>query len=176
MPAELIILLVMLTMFAISVFWWKFPAGLALALSSVAGALVAGEGFPVRHLVEGMFGYLDAILIIATAMVFMKAMEASGALGTIGSMMIRALYRWPTVLMIVLCRVRDVPRNADGAIVGLHPHHRGAVGSGADGHGTPSRGRWVIGCAGRGVRNDRPADQYPGDDHRRGGGYAVHRL
>jgi gluconate:H+ symporter, GntP family len=46
-------------------------AGLALALSSVAGALAAGEGFPLRHLVEGMFGYLDAVLIIVTSVVAM---------------------------------------------------------------------------------------------------------
>jgi TRAP-type C4-dicarboxylate transport system permease large subunit len=102
MLPDLLILLIMLGIFAAGVFWWKLPAGLALALSSVAGALAAGYGLPVRHLVEGMFGYLDAVLIIATAMVFMKAIEASGALGAINSAMIRSLYRWPTALMILV--------------------------------------------------------------------------
>jgi TRAP-type C4-dicarboxylate transport system permease large subunit len=102
MPAELITLALMLAVFAAAVFWWKLPAGLALALSSVTGALAAGEGFPLRHLVEGMFGYLDAVLIIVTAMLYMKALEASGALGTICTMMVLALHRWPTALMIVI--------------------------------------------------------------------------
>jgi gluconate:H+ symporter, GntP family len=78
------------------------PSGVALALSSVAGALVAGQGIPVRHLVEGTFGYLDAVLIIATAMVFMKTLEASGALGAIGYGMMKSLYRRPTVLMLLV--------------------------------------------------------------------------
>ncbi len=92
----------MLAVFAAGVFWWKLPAGIALALASVAGALAAGDGLPVRHLVEGAFGYLDAVLIIATAMIFMKAIEASGALGSISYAMIRSLHRWPTLLMILV--------------------------------------------------------------------------
>jgi len=102
MPLELLLLLVMLAVFAVGVFWWKLPAGLALALASIAGALTGGYGFPVRHLVEGTFGYLDAVLIIASAMIFMKAIEASGALGAINVAMIRALYRWPTLLIILV--------------------------------------------------------------------------
>jgi len=102
MALELVILLVMLAVFAAAVFWWKLPAGLALALSSMAGALAGGYGVPVRHLVEGTFGYIDAVLIIAFAMVFMKAIEASGALGTISHALITSLYRWPPLLMILV--------------------------------------------------------------------------
>jgi GntP family gluconate:H+ symporter len=99
-PIEPVILIAMLAVFAVGVFLAKLPAGIALALSAVAGALVAGEGIPIRHLVEGAFGYLDAVLIIATAMIFMKAIEASGALETISNAMIATLYRWPTLLMV----------------------------------------------------------------------------
>jgi TRAP-type C4-dicarboxylate transport system permease large subunit len=102
MSIELIILLAMLATFAGSVFWWKLPSGVALGLASVVGALVGGYGVPVRHLVEGSFGYLDAVLIIATAMIFMKVIEATGALSTISYWMIRAFHRSPTVLMIVM--------------------------------------------------------------------------
>ena len=49
----------------------------------MVGALAAGEGLPLRHLVEGAFTYIDPILIIATAMVFMASLEKSGALGSI---------------------------------------------------------------------------------------------
>ncbi len=102
MQIELIILLAMLATFAGSVFWWKLPSGVALGLASVVGALIGGYGIPVRHLVEGSFGYLDAVLIIATAMIFMKVIEATGALSTISYGMIHVLHRSPTMLMIVM--------------------------------------------------------------------------
>jgi TRAP-type C4-dicarboxylate transport system permease large subunit len=102
MPFELIILLSMLATFALGVFLAKLPSGVALVLSAIVGAIVAGEGIPLRHLVEGAFGYLDAVLIIATAMIFMKVLEASGALGTLGHLLVKSLYRWPTLLFIFI--------------------------------------------------------------------------
>jgi gluconate:H+ symporter, GntP family len=102
MPFELIILLSMLVTFALGVFLAKLPSGVALVLSAIVGALVAGEGFPLRHLVEGTFGYLDAVLIIASAMIFMKVLEASGALGTLGYLLVKSLYRQPTLLFIFI--------------------------------------------------------------------------
>ncbi len=102
MSSELIILLAMLATFALSVFVLKVPAGVSLMLSAVVGALVGGEGIPVRHLVEGGFGFLEAIFIIATAMIFMRVADASGALGTISYGLIKSLYRWPTLLLIVI--------------------------------------------------------------------------
>jgi TRAP-type C4-dicarboxylate transport system permease large subunit len=92
----------MLGVFALGVFAAKLPAGVSLMAAAVVGALVAGEGVPVRHFVEGGFGFLEAILIIATAMIFMKVVEATGALGTINFGLIKSLYRWPTLLMIVV--------------------------------------------------------------------------
>lgn len=102
MPLELIILFTMLAVFVLGVFVAKLPSGVALVLSAIAGAIVGGEGIPVRHLVEGAFGYLDAVLIIATAMIFMKVLEASGALGTLGHFLIKSLYRWPTILFVFI--------------------------------------------------------------------------
>jgi TRAP-type C4-dicarboxylate transport system permease large subunit len=102
MPTELLVFLVMIVAFAGAVFWLKIPSGVALALAAFLGALASGEGIPVRHLVEGMFGYFDAVVIIATAMIFMKAIEASGALGTISHVMIRSLHGRPTLLMIFI--------------------------------------------------------------------------
>ncbi|MBW7888158.1 MAG: TRAP transporter large permease subunit [Bacteroidetes bacterium] len=102
MSLELIILLSMLVVFALSIFVFKLPSGVAMALAAVVGALIDGEGFPVRHLVEGAFGYLDALMIIATAMIFMKVIEATGALGTISYAMVKTFYRSPTMLMIIV--------------------------------------------------------------------------
>jgi gluconate:H+ symporter, GntP family len=102
MELELIILISMLGAFALGVFLFKLPSGVALTIASIVGAFVGGQGFPLRHFVEGSFGYLDAILIIVTAMIFMKVVEATGALGTISYGMMRSLYRWPTLLFILV--------------------------------------------------------------------------
>lgn len=102
MSFELIILLVMLAFFAIGVFGFKLPAGVSLMLAAIAGALVGGEGVPVRHLIEGGFGFLEAIMIIATAMIFMKVVNATGALSTISYSLIRKLHKYPTLLFIVI--------------------------------------------------------------------------
>lgn len=102
MSIELLILIAMLAAFAISVFFLKFPAGVSLMLAAITGALVDGEGLPVRHLVEGSFGFLEAILIISTAMIFMKVVDATGALRTISYGLIRSLYRLPLLLMVII--------------------------------------------------------------------------
>ena len=102
MPLELIILLSMLAVFALGVFGAKLPSGVALVLAAITGAIVGGEGIPIRHLVEGSFGYFDAVLIIATAMIFMKVLDASGALGTLGHLLMKSLYRWPTMLFVFI--------------------------------------------------------------------------
>jgi TRAP-type C4-dicarboxylate transport system permease large subunit len=102
MSFELILLILMLATFALSVFVMKMPAGVSLILASIIGALIAGEGIPVRHLVEGGFGFIEAILIIATAMIFMKVMEASGALAQISLGIIKTFHKSPTLLLIVI--------------------------------------------------------------------------
>jgi len=62
----------------------RWPLGVALAAAAAAGAVANGHAFPLRHLVEGAFSYLDPILVIATAMIFMRALADAGALDTIG--------------------------------------------------------------------------------------------
>ncbi len=102
MSFELFILIAMLCSFALSVFVLKMPAGVSLIIAAVLGAIIDGHGIPVRHLVEGGFGFLEAILIIATAMIFMKIMEASGLLARISLGIIKAFHKYPTLLMIVI--------------------------------------------------------------------------
>lgn len=102
MSMELIILISMLAVFAASVFVFKMPAGVSLILSAVAGALIGGEGLPIRHLVEGGFGFLEAILIIATAMIFMKTTEANGVLARISLWIVKTFHKSPTLLMLVI--------------------------------------------------------------------------
>jgi len=102
MSFELVLLITMLATFAISVFVLKMPAGVSLIIAAIVGALLDGHGIPVRHLVEGGFGFFEAILIIATAMIFMKVMEASGVLAQISLSIIKAFHKSPTILLIVI--------------------------------------------------------------------------
>lgn len=102
MSLDLIILICMLATFAVSVFLLKMPAGVSLMLAAVIGTLVGGQGLPVRHFVEGGFGFLEAILIISTAMIFMRVMDATGSLKGIGDGILRIFYKNPTLLIIIL--------------------------------------------------------------------------
>jgi len=54
----------------------------------------------LRHLVEGSFGYFDTILIIVTAMIFMKVLQASGILDTITSLLLRTFYKKKFALLL----------------------------------------------------------------------------
>jgi TRAP-type C4-dicarboxylate transport system permease large subunit len=102
MSFELIIFICMLATFAVSIFLFKMPPGVSLMLSAIAGALIGGQGIPVRHLVEGGFGFFEAIMIISTAMIFMRVMEDTGALAGISKGILRLFYRNPTILIIVI--------------------------------------------------------------------------
>ena len=72
MQIELIIFIAMVVVFMGAAFLLKFPVSISMVLASIAGALVGGYGVPIPQLIEGTFGYIDTILVIATAMVFMK--------------------------------------------------------------------------------------------------------
>ena len=69
MEFELVIFLVMLGVFLLGNFLLKLPVSLSMAAGAIAGALVGGEGIPLRHLFEGTFVYMDTVLIISMATV-----------------------------------------------------------------------------------------------------------
>ncbi len=114
MDYELVILLVMVAVFAGGFFFLKLPVALGLVAASVAGALAGGEGIPLRQLGEGTFSFFDLILAIAAAMVFMKVLEFSGLLDTIGRQVTERFYRRPSLLLMVLMLLVMFP----GAITG----------------------------------------------------------
>ena len=80
----------------------RLPVSLSLAAASVVLALAAGKGFPLAHLVEGMFSYLDVSLVILTAMVFMKVIEANGLLTELTQSLIALLGRSRLLLLVAL--------------------------------------------------------------------------
>lgn len=100
MSAEVIVLVVMVVAFVATAFFARMSVGVSMLVASIAGALVAGEGFALRHLVEGAFGYLDTILVIATAMIFMRVLEENGVLQQIGRMITRGFAGRPALLLI----------------------------------------------------------------------------
>jgi TRAP-type C4-dicarboxylate transport system permease large subunit len=95
-------LLTMVAAFVIATFALRLPVSISLVIAAVGGALVAGVGFPLRHLVEGTLGYLDTLLIIATAMIFMRMMQASGLLDTIAHGMVVRFQSRPATLLVLM--------------------------------------------------------------------------
>ena len=92
----------MVGIFAVLAMVCKLPIGISLALSALAGALLGGEGFALRHLVEGSFGYFETILIILSAMIFMKVLQASGILDSITAFLIKTFYRKKIPLLLTV--------------------------------------------------------------------------
>jgi GntP family gluconate:H+ symporter len=95
-------LLTMIAALCLGVFALRLPTGLSLALSALAGALVAGEGLAIRHLVEGTMLYLDPILLVVTSLFFMAVFERSGALATLNTVTVTSLGKWPRLLLLLL--------------------------------------------------------------------------
>lgn len=102
MPPEGWSFLGMVAAFLVGVFAARLPVAVALLISSIVGTLVGGYGVPIRHLVEGSIGFLDVMIIIAMAMVFMRLVQASGMLDTLAHHMIRAFENRPAVLLVAM--------------------------------------------------------------------------
>lgn len=112
---ELLYFLVMVGIFAVCCFKFKLPVGIAMAISAISGSLVAGFGIPIRHLVEGSFNYLNTILVIATAMVFMKVVQYNGMMDTITRWLIEKYYSKPALLIVGLSFIVVFPGMITGS-------------------------------------------------------------
>jgi len=112
---EFFIFVVMVGVFAAGTFALKWPVAVSMLLASVAGALAGGFGVPIRHLVEGTFGYVDTILTIATAMIFMNAFKDSGGLEALSAATIRRFHKIPGLLLVLLTFVVMFPGMITGS-------------------------------------------------------------
>ena len=100
--SEAVIFLLMVGIFAFLAMGLKLPIGISLALSALAGAFLGGEGLALRHLVEGSFGYFETILIILSAMIFMKVLQASGILDSITAFLLKTFDRKKLTLLLTV--------------------------------------------------------------------------
>ena len=125
MTAYMITFFVMLGVFMIGCFALKWPVGVSMLAAACAGALEGmlahGTGFSqtlydtIRMMVEGEFGYVDTILTIATAMIFMKVIEDSGALDALSSLLIEKFHKVPAVLLILIMFIIMFPGMITGS-------------------------------------------------------------
>lgn len=115
MQLQLIIFILMVGVFIAGCFLLKLPVSISMVAAAITGALVSGNGIPIRHLVEGTFGYLDTILVIATAMIFMKVVQESGALDALSYTIIKRFHRKPALLLILLMLIVMFPGMITGS-------------------------------------------------------------
>ncbi len=93
------------------------PSGVLLIIVSAVTTLVAGFGVPVPMLVEGMFTYLNIVLICATGAVFLKTLEDSGAAAAMTRSMVRRFYQHPSLLIALMMVLLLIPGMLTGIAV-----------------------------------------------------------
>jgi len=119
--SEFIVFLVMVGVFMLGCFLFKLPVSVSMLLAAVMGALsgmalgLVTDGFPLRHLVEGSVSYIDTILVIACAMIFMKVLEFSGALNALSVTIVRRFHQRPVILLILLMGIIMFPGMITGS-------------------------------------------------------------
>jgi GntP family gluconate:H+ symporter len=114
---EYLVFFFMVAVFVFLAMAAKFPIGIALALSALAGSLAAGQGLSLRHLLEGSFGYFDTILIILTATLFIKVLEASGILDSATALLLKTFYRSRVMLLLAVMLILMFPGMLTGSSV-----------------------------------------------------------
>jgi TRAP-type C4-dicarboxylate transport system permease large subunit len=88
---------------------------LAMFAAAVGGALVAGFGFPARHIAEGAATYLDINLIFVTATLFMNLVKESGGVTFIVRRILSRCHRSRALLLVLLTLLLLVPGALTGA-------------------------------------------------------------
>jgi len=115
MTTELLTFVAMIGVFLLGCFLCKLPVSISMVLSAIAGSLVGGKGIVLRHLVEGMFAYVDTILVIVTAMIFMKVIQESGALDAISSVIIERFHKTPALMLCLIMIIIMFPGMITGS-------------------------------------------------------------
>ena len=116
---ELLYFIIMIAVFIVLMLVFKIPSGLSLMASAIVGAILSmifsHTSFELRYFVEGTFGYFDTILTITTAMVFMGALQASGALEYISAVLVKTFRKFPSILLIAFIIIIMFPAMVTGS-------------------------------------------------------------
>ena len=99
----------------ISAFALKLPASLAMLAAAFLTLIVSGNGLNIRHLVEGAFSYVDTILVIVSAMIFMRFLQESGGLDALIFVIIKRFKDLPVLLLPLLMLVAMFPAMITGS-------------------------------------------------------------
>lgn len=111
---ELFLLVLMIALIVGLVLWVKLPVGLSLLATAAVMAVIGTRSFPLKQLVEGMFGYLDVCLLLVAAMIFLAMIERTGLLERLTRDLIVLCGRSPSALLVSLTLIIMFP----GAITG----------------------------------------------------------
>lgn len=105
----------MFLVFIITTRTLKLSPAFGMLFGALCGAIVAGQGIALRHLIEGGFMYFDVVMVIITASIFMRLWSKSGGL----NVFVRDLIRWfswsPSLLLILLMFVMMLPAALTGS-------------------------------------------------------------
>ena len=116
MTAYFITFVIMVGVFMVGCFALKLPVGVSMMIAALCGAIEGGLGLEtLRMMVEGEFGYVDTILTIGCAMIFMKVIEDSGALDALSSLIIEKFHKAPAVLLILIMLIIMFPGMITGS-------------------------------------------------------------
>ena len=116
MTAYAITFFLMVGVFMVGCFALKLPVGVSMLCAALAGAIEGGLGLEtIRMMVEGEFGYVDTILTIGCAMIFMKVIEDSGALDALSSLIIEKFHKRPAILLILIMLIIMFPGMITGS-------------------------------------------------------------
>ena len=118
---ELLYFVAMLATFIVLLLVCKFNAGVSLMCSALVGGLLyaicSGNWFALnpRYYIEGASGYFDTILVIVAAMVFIGGTEACGALDYVSALLVKALRKFPTILLLSFMFILMLPGMITGS-------------------------------------------------------------
>ncbi len=96
-------------------FKYKLPVGLVMVLAGAVGFLASGRGLPLRHMVEGSFFFFYLMMVIATSVLFVTILEASGSFDALTRLLITKLYKQPAVLLCLLMLLIMLPAMLTGS-------------------------------------------------------------
>lgn len=116
---ELLYFVLMIGGFIALLLFAKLPSGLCMMISALIGgvisAIVSKTPLGLRYFVEGTFGYFDTILVITTAMIFIGAMQATGALEYLSVVLVKTFRKYPSLLLIVFMIIIMFPGMVTGS-------------------------------------------------------------